>query len=104
MNKMADGGSLQERFRLLADRWRRETGGLSSMRQASEHPDYQAIIAMGEVALPLILREMKEHHGHWFIALRAVTGENPTKPEDAGYIARLRESWLEWGRAKGLID
>ena len=68
------------------------------------HPAYQEIIGMGEVAVALILEDLKERGGHWFWALRAITGENPVPPEDAGKIRTMTEHWLRWGRSRGHIE
>ena len=92
------------RFRALADQWRRETGMLSSVSQMAAHPAYQEIIGMGAAAIPLLLRELQERGGHWFAALRAISGENPVPPEYAGRIPKMSEYWLEWGRRQGYID
>ncbi len=96
--------NLPTRFRALADQWRQETGMLSSSTQKKAHPAYREIIAMGPVAIPLLLRELQERGGHWFAALRAISGENPVPPEYAGRIPKMSEYWLEWGRRQGYID
>ena len=96
--------NLQTRFRALAGQWRRETGMLSSVSQMAAHPAYQEIIGMGAAAIPLLLRELQEHPDHWFMALYAVSGENPVPPEYAGRFPKMSEYWLEWGRRQGYID
>ena len=93
----------RQRFTELADQWEIETVFLSSSEQASKHPDYQEIIGMGKQAVPLILERMQAERGHWFIALRAITGANPVKPADRGKVAVMQASWLEWGEANGYI-
>lgn len=70
----ADAGAVSQRFAALAERWRTETAVLSSISQIAMHPAYQEIIGLGRVAAPLILREMQRQSGHWFWALRAITG------------------------------
>ena len=95
---------LETRFRALADQWRWETGPLSSSSAIAAHPAYQEIIGMGPAAIPLVLRELQENGGHWFAALRALTGENPVPREYAGRVPKMRELWLEWGRGKGYIS
>ena len=95
---------LETRFRALADQWRRETGGLSSISQKAAHPAHQEIIEMGPAAIPLLLRELQERGGHWFMALRALSGENPVPREYAGRIPKITECWLEWGRERGYIS
>ena len=93
----------RQRFTKLADQWEIETVFLSSSERASKHPAYQEIIGMGKQAVPLILERMREQRGHWFIALRAITGANPVKPADRGKVAVMQASWLEWGEANGYI-
>lgn len=98
-----DAESLQQAFASLVDVWRRETLMLSSTTEKALHPAYQRIIGLGPVVVPLVLRELELHGGHWFWALRALTGENPVEPEDAGNVRKMTESWLKWGRQKGLL-
>jgi len=62
-----------------------------------EHPSYQRIIEMGQPAVPLLLRELKERPNFWFAALSAVTGENIG--EALGFDA-ARRAWIEWGLVK----
>jgi hypothetical protein len=88
-------------FAALAERWRRETRFSSSLDEKVLHPAYQSIIAMGRGAVPLVLSELESHHGHWFWALRFMTGEDPV-PQGSN-IAQAREAWLDWGRHKGLL-
>lgn len=88
-------------FAALAAQWRRETRFSSSLDEKILHPAYQSIIAMGKSAVPLVLSELESHHGHWFWALRFMSGEDPV-PEGSN-IAQAREAWLDWGRRKGLL-
>jgi hypothetical protein len=90
--------SLEDRFHQLVCRWRKETRAMSSTTDKVLHPAYQDIIGMGQAVVPLILREMDTHGGHWFWALRHISQANPVPPEDAGKIPRMTEAWLRWGR------
>jgi hypothetical protein len=67
------------------------------------HPAYQRIIGMGERALPHILGDLQVRGGQWFWALRAITGEIPYSPKDAGRIPVMKEAWLDWGKRNGYI-
>ena len=96
--------ALETRFRALADQSRWETGPLSSSTAIAAHPAYQEIIGMGPAAIPLVLRELQERGGHWFAALRALSGENPVPRQYAGRVPKMCEHWLEWGREKGYIS
>lgn len=88
----------EQRFQRLADQWREQTRALSSDSDIVGNFSYYQIIGMGERALPLIFEEMRAHGGRWFWALRAITGENPVRPEDRGNVRRMTETWLEWAR------
>jgi hypothetical protein len=93
--------TLRLRFEELAKAWRRETRYLSFMEQRAMHPAYQRIIGMGWVAVPMILQELQENSDHWLWALRAITGEEPAGT--AGSMKDAVESWLRWGRERGLL-
>jgi len=91
-------------FRRLADYWTRETGMLSSISKRVQHPAYQEIIDMGEIALPMILSELRDRPDHWFSALRAIAKETPVADSDSSDPVRARAAWLKWGKEKGFID
>lgn len=91
----------EKRFRDLVAKWKADTMYVSSVTQMATHPAYQQIIGMGRSALPLLLRELAENGGHWFWALKAITGDDPVPPEDRGNVARMTAAWLAWGRANG---
>ena len=93
----------RERFRELAERWEKETFFLSNSKHKTEHPAHQEIVRMGEPAVPLLLERMQSHGGHWFHALRQITGVNPIAPEDRGYVKAIERTWLNWGVANGYL-
>ena len=95
---------LFEEFFDLAAQWREETAGYSVITPKVAHPAYLRIIGMGPVAVPWILRELEEHGGHWYVALRSITGANPVPHEDRGRIPKMRAAWLAWAREEGWID
>jgi hypothetical protein len=88
-------------FTLLANEWLQETRGMSSINQMSMHPKYQQIIGMGEVVVPLLLRELERKSGHWFWALKSITRADPVPPEYRGKVKEMIKAWLEWGRQRG---
>lgn len=93
-----------QRFTTLATRWNQETAALSSVSQIAMHPAYQEIIGMGHIAVPLILRELQQKPGHWFWALRAITGADPILPEDRGKLRAMTSMWIQWGKEQGYIS
>ena len=92
---------LRARFDELARRWKKETAHISSATKTAMHPAYQAIIGMGEKALPLIFANLRDEGGHWFWALNAITQADPASGcDDCATAARI---WLEWAEAEGLV-
>ena len=95
---------LHREFLALAAQWREETAGYSVITPKVAHPAYLRIIGMGPVAAPWILRELEEHGGHWYVALRSITGANPVPHEDRGRIPKMRAAWLTWACEGGWLD
>jgi hypothetical protein len=98
---LPSSAELEQRFQQLAAIWERETAHQSSSRIRDEHPAYQQIIALGEPAVPLLLRDLEVNRRRWFAALHAITGANPVAAEDAGKLDRMIDAWLAWGRERG---
>ena len=95
----------QSKFQGLAYDWKRDTGHMSTVSRIVAHPSYLGIIAMGESAIPLILKDLAMEPNHWFSALSAIAGERPNIPEhDRGDIKRIAQAWLEWGKSKKYIE
>lgn len=91
-------------FQNLVDEWHRERGPASSVTQMATCLSYQRIIAMGDKAIGLILRRLKEEGeepDHWFWALRVLTGENPIPESGRGDMQMMAQAWLNWGRTAG---
>jgi hypothetical protein len=87
------------RFWDLADWWHSDTDGMSLDRQSFLHPAYRRIIdELGEAAIPFILEDLEARHGHWFDALRELTGDDTVDLDAQGSIKRARDAWLRWGR------
>ncbi len=95
------GPELEKTFLELAEKWRRETRGISSSNKASMHPSYQQIIGMGKAVIPLLLRELERNSGQWFWAIKAISREDPVPPEKRGQTQEMIRYWLEWGKQKG---
>ncbi len=77
---------------------------MSSITEMSMLPSYQKLVGMGEVAIPLLLAELKsegDEPDQWFWALKAITGIDPVKPEDRGDFVGMARAWLKWGEDEG---
>ena len=83
-------------------KWDKETGFLSSLDAKITHPSYLRIIGMGRQVLPLIFEQMKSEPGHWFVALRAITGEDPAS-NDSDFVTATTQ-WISWGRSNGFTE
>lgn len=92
---------LSRLFEELAEKWKKETAFDSTMLRITMHPAYQRIMGMGPAALPFIFRDLAKQPDYWFIALTAITGENPVPKEDAGNLPRMTKAWLEWAERNG---
>ena len=90
-----------EEFRRLADEWKSQSEFLASPTAIAELPAYQAIIALGPAAVPLILGELGREPDHWFVALERITGEGPVPQEARGDLDRMAQAWLNWGQVHG---
>lgn len=71
--------------------------------QMIHHPAHQAIVDMGEQAVPLILKELERETDHWSPALHRLTRASPVPKDHEGNIANMKKAWLEWGREQKLI-
>lgn len=89
------------KFQALAAQWRRETRHCSLMSDIVLNTAYQQIIGMGRPVVGLILQDLRQQPDHWFWALRAITGENPTQTDDRGRLPQMAAAWLAWGRRHG---
>ena len=94
---------LRQRFKRYADEWTAQTAHLSVLSQRVMHPSYQRIIGLGADALPLIIERLSTQPDHWFWALSSISGEDPVRPEDVGRFGVMRDTWIDWGRDRGLV-
>ncbi len=92
---------LAKRFAKLAATWKEETRFESRAGKMAEHPAYREIVAMGKMAVPLILADLEKEADHWFMALREITGASPVPKEDRGCMDKKAAAWIAWGREKG---
>lgn len=98
-----DVASVQEEFAELANCWHDETDQLSSPSRITGHDTYLRIVSMGKRVIPLILEDLRERGGHWYRALRILSGEDPVPAEARGDVKQMRQLWLAWGRDRGYI-
>lgn len=96
--------ALEKEFRRLIRQWHEETGGLSSPRKILGSPAYQQMIAMGDVAVPFLLKEIQVGRGMFMgYAIEKITGADPTDESMRGKKELIDEAWLNWGRENRYI-
>lgn len=90
-------------FHTLVAAWKSERDHLvSSVEEMVASPNYQAIIGLGERAVPLLLAQLKaegDRPDHWFVALGQLTGASPVAPQDRGRLRNMANAWIAWGQA-----
>ena len=92
---------VEEKFNRLRNRWKSEMMHVSSTTKRVLHPSYQAIIGMGQVALPFLFKELERNVDSWFWALHAITEADPSPPEARGDGQAMAKAWLEWAEHNG---
>jgi hypothetical protein len=102
--QLAERLTTEERFRRLAAEWKQQSGYMSNSHKMAMLRPYQAIIGMGLPVVPLILEELRRQPDHWFWALESITDENPIPEEARGYVDRMADAWVAWGKREGIIS
>jgi hypothetical protein len=101
LSPLPEDRNLERRFHELVTDWQADVAPLSSTPARVGHPAYRAIIALGPAVVPLLLRELERRPGHWFAALKALTGADPVAPSDRGRLGPMTEAWIRWGKEHG---
>lgn len=89
------------RFYNLVQGWHSERGISSSISEIVGCRSYLAIIGMGEKAVPMIIAKLRDEGDdpdHWFVALEAITGQNPILEKDYGDTVKMASRWLAWAQ------
>jgi hypothetical protein len=104
-NKIANARTQKDKkFKQLVSEWKQQRNPYSSdPAEAATCPSYLKIIGMGPEAIPLVLNELRRHPDQWFLALNALTDENPILPEHCGNFKEMVNDWTNWGRRNGYI-
>jgi hypothetical protein len=90
-------------FATLLETWRNDTRFQSDQSAILAHWAYYRLIGLGPAVLPHIFRDLHAGGGPWFVALQAITGEDPVAPEHRQSVQLMRQDWLAWGRARGYV-
>lgn len=99
----AESTSLAAPFKQLTETIKLKYGHQSSLQHLLFSEEYMTIIGFGPRVVPLLLTDLKSGNTPWFWALKAITREDVGADVGAGDFRSLREAWLTWGTAKGLL-
>jgi len=98
-----EGERLREEFDVLTDEWHAATDHLSVIWQQAIHPAFQAIIGMGDAAVPHVLRHIKQGRDpSWFWALRAIA-RNRDAPTGITDRNEAIAAWERWAQERDLL-
>jgi hypothetical protein len=83
-------------FHLYLQQWKSETAFDSDLDAITAHPGFQAIVALRERAVPLILNELRRGPSLLVYALEDINGGRPYPASMAGNIRGMTDCWLLW--------
>ena len=89
----------QQLFDSLVVQWRAERGFMSSITGMIQCGAYQKIIAMGHIAVPMLLAQLRsecDDPDQWFCALNTITGHDPVPKDATGDSVAMAKAWLQW--------
>ena len=95
--------NIKEKFEELSNKWHQETSHHSAPSKITGNEYYLKIISLGILVIPLILKDLQDHGGDWFLALRVLSDTDVVSEEYRGNYQKMRESWLNWGRKYGYV-
>lgn len=89
------------RFALLADELAEATGVMSSTRRAMRHPAYIEILALGEPAIPLLVRRLSDAWSRplWLRLLGSLTTFQPGANQET--VPEAAAEWMRWAKRRG---
>lgn len=87
----------------LADSLETAAAGQSSMRKARRHDAYDGLTRLGDAAVSVALRRLRESKRPlWLFFLTDMVSERPA--EGAANIDEAASEWREWGRRNSLLS
>ena len=93
--------AIADEFNALVAEWKSTRGHHSRVDRLVLNKAYQAIIGLGQPAIPLLLKEMEQRPSHWDWALRAITRTDPVPREAWGNLDQIADAWVKWGKDRG---
>lgn len=94
--------ALEHQFQRLLKEWHRATDHHSSLTIIRNHPAFRELIALGDPAIPLMLRALADPISFELTtALQTITKASPATSEDSTDQEGTVRAWLRWGRQRG---
>lgn len=81
----------------VVNRWRSETAFSSDPAELFGHPSFQALVDNVEIALPLIMSDLKTAPSNLVFVLEKAFGVTPYAEANAGDLRAMTDAWLAWG-------
>ena len=94
--EFVDNNDLKIKFNDLKTKWYDETKFVSDPNEIYNNQYYQKIISLGESVVPILMEDIDSQTGDWFHALKEITGVNPIKEGNGGYVPKMIEDWKNW--------
>jgi hypothetical protein len=91
----------EDLFHEWVSEWCGGIGPTSNPAEIVAHPAFRQIVAAGQDAVPLLLRELRKEPSLLVFALHEITGENPVRDRARGKIRELHR--LGGGGYAGLV-
>lgn len=92
----------ETQFYTLSAKWKDETAIYSTDADIVDNDSYRELVKMGIKIVPYILKDLDESVV-WFPLLQEITKANPVPRPHIGDSEKMREAWLDWGRAFNFI-
>lgn len=102
MRELLIQADIAQQFRILMSRWKSETMAMSSSTDICNHEAYRGIVALGERAIPPVLKELEAGELRLLSVLREIKGDVVFDNVDS--VETLASAWLRWGRELGYLD
>ncbi len=94
----------EDLFHTWVSEWRGGIGPTSDPAEIVAHPAFRQIVAAGNDAVPMLLRELRNEPSLLVFALHEITGEDPVPRGARGKIREMSKAWVAWGKKGGLLD
>lgn len=92
-------GTVKAEFRAKFEQWLNDSLFDSLPDMMKDHASYQAIVGLGDRAIPFIAAELGKEPSFIFLALEDITGADPVRDDALGDLQATTDAWLAWLRS-----